>query len=200
MAQDSADEEITVEARIDAAETVLETVDELARRCVEQLTDSANGARPEACTEMMAAIDGEALAGYLAHCDELRLWRNAYIEDPPAAGPDSERDRQRLIGVERVCGEDVLRNRAEIVVDAYDAAFEAAFDALRERGERRPGELSMQRRLSELEFQSTLGGWRNELDVTNSNRRVRAETSQQFDQLEEELIRQQINRPRTYPF
>lgn len=181
-------QEITLEERIGAVESILRAVDEQARVCVERLAESANGVQPEECAGFLASVDGDVLAGYLEHCAELKQWRDAYVDNPPPAGPDSERDRQRLLGVERVCGEDALRRRTEFVV--------VAFEALNERSVRRAGGLSLQRRISELEYNSTLGGWRDEFDVTNSNRRVRGETLQQFDQLEEELIRQQINRPR----
>ena len=181
-------QEMTVEERIGAAESILRAVDEQARVCIEQLAEFANSVQPEECASFLDSIDGDVLAGYLKHCAELKQWRDTYVENPPPAGPDSERDRQRLVGVERVCGENALRQRTEFVT--------AAFDALNERLSRRASGLSLQRRISELEFRSTLGGWQNELDATNSNRRVRSETLQQFDQLEEELIRQQINRPR----
>ena len=180
--------ETTVEERIGAAESILRAVDAQARVCIGQLAESADSARPEECAGFLTSIDGDALAGYLDHCAELKQWRDAYIENPPPAGLDSERDRQRLVGVERVCGENALRRRTEFVA--------AAFDELNERRSRRSAALSPQRRIGELEFQSILGGWRNELDASNSNRRVRGETLQQFDQLEEELIRRQINRPR----
>ena len=181
-------QEMTVEERIGAAESILRGVDEQARVCIERLAESANAVQPEECASFLASIDGDVLTRYLEHCAELKQWRDAYVGNPPPAGPDSERDRQRLVGVERVCGEDALRQRTEFVV--------VAFEELNERTTRRAGGLSLQRRINELEFRSTLGGWQNELDVTNSNSRVRGETLQQFDQLEEELIRQQINRPR----
>ena len=188
----AAAQELTVEERIGAAESILQAVDEQARVCIEQLAESANSLQPEECASFLTSIDGDVLTGYLEHCAELKQWRDAYVENPPPAGPDSERDRQRLVGVERVCGENALRQRTEFVA--------AAFDELNERLSRRASGLSLQRRINELEFRSTLGGWQNELDVTNSNRRVRSETLQQFDQLEEELIRQQINRPRQGQF
>ncbi len=181
-------QEMTLEERIGAAESILEAVDEEARVCIERIAESLSSVQPEECASFLALIDGEVLAGYLEHCAELKEWRNAYVENPPAAGSNSERDRQRLVGVERVCGDEALRRRTEFVV--------VAFEALNERPARRAGGLSLQRRISELEFRSTLGGWQDDLDVTNSNTRVRGETLQQFDQLEEELIRQQINRPR----
>ena len=179
---------MTPEQRIGAAESVLQAVDEEARGCVEQLAASANAVRPEQCANFLASIDGEVLAGYLEQCAALKQWRDRYVDNPPPAGPDSERDRQRLVGIERVCGEDALHRRTEYVV--------IAFEELNERLARRAGGQSLQRRISELEFRSTVGGWRNELDVTDANRRVLDETLQQFDRLEEELIRQQINRPR----
>lgn len=181
-------QEMTVEERIESAETVLRAVDEQARVCIEQLAESTNSTQPEECVNFLASIDGEVLAGYLEQCASLKQWRDSYVDNPPPASSDSERDLQRLVGVERVCGEDALRRRTEFVV--------IAFEALNERPARPASGLSLQRRLTELEFRSTLGGWQNELDVSNSNRRVRSETLQQFDQLEEELIRQQINRPR----
>ncbi len=181
-------QETAPEARINAAESILQAVDEQARVCVEQLAGSAGAEQPEACADLLASIDGETLAGYLDHCAALKQWRDAYVENPPAAGPDSERDRLRLAGIERVCGEGALRRRTEFVV--------AAFETLEERRAARAGELSLRRRISEFEFRSTLGDWRNDLDVAGSNRRVRSETLRQFDQLEEELIRRQIDRQR----
>ena len=181
-------QEITLEERIGAAESILQSVDEQARVCIEQLAEPANAVQPDECASFLASIDGDVLAGYLEHCAELKRWRDTYVDNPPPAGPDTERDRQRLVGIERVCGENALRRRTEFVV--------VAFEELNEHSARRTGGISLQRRISEFEYNSTLGGWRNELDVTNSNRRIRNETSQQFDQLEEELIRQQINRPR----
>lgn len=181
-------QEMTLEERIGAAESILQAVDEQARVCIEQLEESSSSVQPEECASFLASVDGQVLAGYLEHCAELKEWRDAYVENPPAAGSNSERDRQRLVGVERVCGEDALRRRTEYVV--------IAFEELNERLSLRASGLSLQRRIGELEFRSTLGGWQSELDVTNSNTRVRSETLQQFDQLEEELIRQQINRPR----
>ena len=181
-------QEMTLKERIGAAESILQTVDEEARVCIERIAESSSSVQPEECASFLASIDGEVLAGYLEHCAELKEWRVAYVENPPPAGSNSERDRQRLVGIERVCGEDALRRRTEYVV--------IAFEELNERLSLRASGLSLQRRIGELEFRSTLGGWQSELDVTNSNTRVRGETLRQFDQLEEELIRQQINRPR----
>ena len=183
-----AQEAAAPEARIEAAEAVLRSLDEQARVCLERLAEADGAGRPGECTDFLASIDGEMLGGYLEHCAQLRQWREDYVGNPPPAGPDSERDRQRLIAVERVCGENALRQRTEFVA--------AAFEELDERRARRMTGLSLQRRLNEIEFQSSLGGWRSELETTDPNRRVRNETRQQFDQLEEELIRQQINRPR----
>ncbi len=181
--------EVVLEERVEAASALLRELDDRASACLGRLEESdPAAARPAECAAFLAAIDGEALGAYLEHCDELRRWRDSYVDNPPPAGPDSERDRQRLIAVERVCGEDALRRRTEFIA--------AAFDELNERRGGATAGPSLQRRLGEMEFQSTLGGWRSELDTTNPNRRIHNETLQQFDQLEEELIRQQINRPR----
>ena len=183
------EELVALEERVEAASAVLRELDEQASACLGRLGESEDAAeQPSECAAFLAAIDGETLGAYLEHCGELRRWRDDYVDNPPPAGSDSERDRQRLIAVERVCGEDALRRRTEFVA--------AAFNALNERRAGAAAGISLQRRLGELEFQSTLGGWRGELDTANPNRRVRDETLRQFDQLEEELIRQQINRPR----
>ncbi len=181
--------EVTIEERIAEAEQVLQMVDAQAEVCLAQLADTSDAGQPAACAELLAAIDGETLAGYLAHCNALKQWRDEYVENPPsaAAAAEGERDLQRLIGIERACGENALRRRARFVTEA--------FDAINSHRASRLNGLSLQRRLGEIEFQSTLGGWRNELDASSPNRRIHNETLRQFDQLEEELIRRQINRP-----
>ncbi len=182
--------EMAVGERIAEAERILQAVDAQAESCLAQLAETSDAGQPAACADFLAAIDGETLAGYLAHCDALKQWRDDYVENPPIVSMKGERDLQRLVGIERACGENALRRRTRFVAEA--------FDAINTRRASRLSGLSLQRRLGEIEFQSTLGGWQNELDATNSNRRIHNETLRQFDQLEEELIRRQINRPQPF--
>ncbi len=186
LAQESQPEE-----GIAAAAAILRAVDEQARVCLERLAESENSASPKECADFMASIDGEALGDYREHCAALREWRDNYVESPPPTGQDSGRDRrmlENLVGIERVCGENALRRRTEFIAQA--------FERLRPLSARPAGALSLRRRVSDLEFNSSLDGWRSELLPIDSNRRVRGETLRGFDQLELELIRRQLDRPR----
>lgn len=183
-------QEVAIEERIAEAEQVLRMLDAQAGGCLAQLADTSDAGQSAMCADFLAAIDGENLAGYLAHCDALKQWRDDYVENPPAAATEGERDLQRLIGIERTCGENALRRRTRFVAEA--------FDAISTRRASRLNGLSLQRRLGGIDFQSSLRGWRNELNATTPNHRIHNETLRQFDQLEEELIRQQINRPQPF--
>ena len=182
--------EATLQQRIDAASAALTELDDKALACREALDSTTTGEAQARCGDFLQAVDGEVLAGYLAHCDALKVWREQFITSATDTADRTEQNLQLMIGVELVCGENALRRRTQYVA--------ATFTLLRDgRTQDRPVTAALSRRLAELEFEASLNSERRSLRDSILRQRSRSllENQRQWDDLENELIRQQIRNP-----
>lgn len=191
-------QEISLQERLDASATALKTLDSSAQSCQSGLNSSATSEAKQTCDDFLAAIDGELLANYLSNCSELKSWRDDYVTATQAGSANSSTDNETtseedamflrlLIGIEFNCGENALQKRTQFVVDTF---------ALLQDGQirnQRAGS-TVRQRLTELEFNSVSNqerrALRNSVQQQQSTRSQ--ETQRQFDNLQNELIRQKI--------
>ena len=179
----------TLQSRIDAATQTLIDLDKLAQSCLESTERDSDGNQD--CNSFLAAIDGSLLASYLDHCQNLKTWRDDYVGQSHSAGLDNEQDPtalQTLIGIEYACGENALQKRTQYVSEVFALV----------NSNNRPNQGSSAnalRRIAEFEYGAASDNERRRLLQSmqlEQSRRLQ-ETQTQFDKLETELIRQQIN-------
>ena len=150
------------------------------------------------CNYFLASLDGEVLANYLSNCSELKSWRDDYIaasqsnsanssDDNDTTSEEDATNLQLLISIEFNCGENALQKRTQYVVDTFTLLQDGQI-----RNQR--ADSAMRRRLTELEFNSVLNQERSALrnSVQQQQSTRSQETQRQFDNLQNELIRQQI--------
>ena len=184
---------ITLQSRIDSATQTLVDLDALARSCLES-TEKDSGADTESgssCVSFLAAIDGQVLAGYLDHCQNLKAWRDDYVTQTHGTGISLEQDPtvlQTLVGIEYACGENALQKRTVFVAEVFALVRNSSRT-------NHPGNNNALRRIAEFEFNATADNERRLLlqSLQQQHSRRLQETQNQFDKLETELIRQQIN-------
>jgi hypothetical protein len=144
------------------------------------------------CDEFMRAIDGEFLAAYLEDCSALKAWRDTFIEQSEAVATAQETAEalELMIAIEASCGENALQKRTTYVVDAFNTLAKGALL-------NRSVTQTFAVRLSELEQQTRIDRERRALkDAIDSQREQRERATQnQIRNIENELIRQQINNP-----
>lgn len=182
-----------LQIHVDAAITALLELDSLANTCLNALDDNApdvNAQQP--CTDFLNGVDGDLLAGYLDHCAVLQTWREQYVvravtSDQTPISPVT--DLQLLTGVDYACSDDALLLRTNHVVNA--------FSRLQTNGTANRQNASLQRRLGELQFESTLSAERQSLLNVLQQQQVQRQhqSDRQMRQLENELIRQQRQLP-----
>lgn len=74
-------QDATLQSHIHGAVGVLQQLDTLASACLtglQQTPATATNPNPN-CAQFIAAIDGELLAQYIAHCEVLAAWRASYV-------------------------------------------------------------------------------------------------------------------------
>jgi len=137
------------------------------------------------------------LASYIDHCAALKNWRDEFVSVAGAADIDLEEDSsmlQLMIGVEFNCGEGALRKRTQFVFGAFIQLEEQTqlIDPVRSH----LVDTDFARRLAEQKFEAANAQYRRQLLDTyqEQNRRIELETRRLSNRLENELIRQQINR------
>ena len=192
-------QEIDFQNSIDTSSEALITLDLKANDCLQAL-DSND--KPQAtCNDFLSSLDGELISGYLEQCSLLKDWRDDYIDQSVASPPnadngDNDEMLRRLIAIEYTCGENSLRSRTQFVVIAFNRLrSNSAISAS-------PGTsaTTISRQLNENRFNSLENRERERLqDAMRSQQdRSQRESNQQFNDLANELIRQQIqnsNRP-----
>ena len=191
-------QEINFQNSIDSAAEALILLDVKASDCITALDA---GADPQLlCEDFMAAIDGELMAGYLEHCRELKAWRDDYVDQTVTSDIDSdsagiEEMLRRLVAIEYSCGENTVTERTQFVAVAFNrlrsnsASTISGADAA-----------AIEKQLSENRFDALDQSERQRLldAMQNQQRRSALESERQFNDLENELLRQQIrnaNRP-----
>lgn len=177
-------------ARIEQSTALLQQLDSKAGACLTafEANEEVAGLR---CREFLAAVDGELLASYVSNCQLLKEWRDEFVNDAlsnPANLENSAENLQLMVGIEYTCGEGAMQKRTTYVSSAF---------TLLTGGQSSNSQVSAEinQRLAELKFDQTLNNERRLLqNAINQQQSIRLqETQEQFNNLENELIRQQIN-------
>lgn len=185
LAQDS-----NLEQHVEQASVALVELDNKAEACLTGLNSATALEAKQSCDEFMQAIDGELLAGYLTHCDALKIWREEFVSDSrevEVSAEESAEMLQLLVGVEFACGEGALQKRTQFVISAFSLLQDDQIPSQR-------ANAALTRRLAEMKFEATLNNERRLLQnsVLQQQARRELETQRQINDLENELIRQQI--------
>ena len=184
-------QEPSLESRIESVKSILKELDTSAANCLKELKDSGSENQIQ-CVGFMTDIDGRPTADLVSHCDVLKTWRDDYVEDPTYSGETTKTNLKRMRDIEYFCGENFLQKHATNVV--------AAFESITEQYRQEFSNLSIERRLSEMQFIDTLDRERALLQesMLQQNHRQQSEANLRRNEIERELIRQRIN-PTTYP-
>jgi len=192
-------QEIDFQNSIDTSSEALVTLDLKASDCLQALDSNDNSQVP--CNDFLSSLDGELMSGYLEQCSLLKDWRDDYIDQSVASQLNADNGNndemlRRLVAIEYTCGENSLRSRTQFVVVAFNRLRSSSANSAS------PGisAATISRQLYENRFDALENRERERLqDAMRSQQdRSQRETSQQFNDLENELIRQQIqnsNRP-----
>ena len=188
LAQSSASPDIN--NRITHAKQVLEDLDDKALTCLSSFNLNLGEAAALLCDEFMRAIDGEVLASYLEDCSAAKAWREAFIaqnlEASTALEPGEAQELKTAI--DTYCDKGALQNQTSYVVTAFNTLARGTLlnQAATQSFERRLAELEQQRRIERerLALQRAIDSQRQQREQATEN---------QFRDIENELIRQQIN-------
>jgi len=120
------DPAIDLDTQITAAKSYLMRLDESARLCLVDSSDS------EACKEFRESISTAQLSIYQALCEPLVIWREQLVSNNAASHDENgaQLTLTRLLDVEFACGNKALINRTQYVAQAYAAI---------QNGSRQPG-------------------------------------------------------------
>jgi predicted protein tyrosine phosphatase len=177
---------------IDTSSEALIALDVKASDCLAALDSDENS--QAVCDDFIKAVDGELMANYLEQCRTLKHWRDEYVNQTVAANLNSdavnnEEMLRRLVSIEFTCGENTLRSRTQFVFSAFN----------RLRGESAANAIGanttfISRQISNNRFNALENGERQRLQnaLQNQQNRSLRESERQFNDLENELIRQQI--------
>lgn len=190
----SSAQEIDFQKSIDSTSEALIALDVKASDCLAAL--DAGQDSEAVCDDFISAIDGELMANYLEQCRTLKDWRDSYVDQTVTADLDSDTENneemlRRLVAIEFTCGENTLRSRTQFVFSAFDrlrsgSATNAANSA------------SINQQISNDRFNALDTSERQRLQnaLQNQQNRSQRESERQFNDLENELIRQQIQNSR----
>ena len=178
-------QEISLENRIDLIKTKLSTLDTSAAECIDQLNSRSKN--ESKCVDFMAHIDGQTTTDLISNCNVARSWREDYAENSISSNESAETNLQRMRDVEFFCGENFLQKRTTYV--------SAAFELLTDKQSQAFSNLSISRRISELQFINVQDKERRSLQESMllQNQRQQSENDNRRNELQRELIRQQIN-------
>ena len=178
-------QEISLENRIDLIKTALSTLDTSAAECIDQLNSRPKN--KSKCVDFMAHIDGQTTTDLISNCNAVRSWREDYVENTITSNTSAETTLQRMRDVEFFCGENFLQKRTTYV--------SAAFELLNDKQSHAFSNLSISRRISELQFINVQDRERRSLQESMllQNQRQQSENDNRRNELQRELIRQQIN-------
>ena len=178
-------QEISLENRIDLIKTTLSTLDTSAAECINQLNSRSKN--ESKCVDFMAHIDGQTTTDLISNCNVARSWREEYVENSISSNESAETNLQRMRDVEFFCGENFLQKRTTYV--------SAAFELLTDKQSPAFSNLSISRRISELQFINVQDKERRSLreSMLLQNQRQQSENDNRRNEIQRELIRQQIN-------
>mgnify|MGYP006156473183 CR=1 FL=1 len=196
LSSHSSAQEIDFQKSIDSTSEALIHLDVLANDCLTTLDSMENS--PTACDGFINAIDGKLMANYIEQCRTLKNWRDEYVEQTVAANLDSDTENnaemlRRLVAIEFTCGENTLRSRTQFVFTAFNRLRDAS--AANSIGTNTDTS-TISRQLSESRFNALENSERQRLQnaLQNQQNRSLRESEQQFNKLENELIRQQMKK------
>lgn len=184
-----------MQAHVDGAVSLLEQLDALAGTCKTALQqpDETVAATVAAtpCSQFLAAIDGELLAQYLAHCRVLKEWKAQYVTAAFNADQTlitADTALQLLVGTDYACGENALQQRTEFVTSTFALIQPGAGISQRQNNQ-------VELRLKELQFDATLSAERSLLQNSVEQQELQRvqESARQMRQLELENLRQQLD-------
>jgi predicted protein tyrosine phosphatase len=188
----SSAQESDFQKSIDSSNEALIVLDLKASNCLTAMDSDENS--QAVCSDFIKAVDGELMANYLEQCRTLKHWRDEYVNQAVAANLNSdavnnEEMLRRLVSIEFTCGENTLRSRTQFVFSAFN----------RLRGESAANAIGanttfISRQISNNQFIELENGERRRLQNALQNQKNRSlrESERQFNELENELIRQQI--------
>ena len=188
----SSAQESDFQKNIDSSNEALITLDVKASDCLTAMDSDENAL--VVCDDFIKAVDGELMANYLEQCRTLNHWRDEYVSQAVAANLNSdavnnEEMLRRLVSIEFTCGENALRSRTQFVFSAFN----------RLRGESAANAIGasttfISRQISNNRFNVLENGERRRLQnaLQNQQNRSLRESELQFNDLKNELIRQQI--------
>lgn len=189
----SSAQEIDFQKSIDSTSEALIVLDVKASDCLAAL-DSDESSQA-VCDDFIKAIDGDLMANYLAQCRALKNWRDEYVDQTVASDLDSTTENneemlRRLVSIEFTCGENTMRSRTQFVFTAFNRLRSSSAAS----GVSGASTTTISRQLSEGRFNALENGERQRLQnaLQNQQNRSLRESERQFNDLENELIRQQI--------
>ena len=189
-AQQATQESVDYQAHIDAATLRLQELDTQAGACLSAFESNSTDSATVRCKEFLGAVDGDGLASYLASCEILKQWREDFVlaaQRSNTDDPGSDADLRLMVGIEFTCGEGALQKRTQFVTTAFNLLVGY-------QGSTQQISTDIARRLAELRFETTLSNERRLLqDAIRRQQSDRLlQNERQFDALEKEIIRQQI--------
>jgi hypothetical protein len=147
------------------------------------------------CDDFIKAIDGELMASYLEQCRTLKDWRDEYVDQAVTSDLDVDTENnaemlRRLVTIEFTCGENTLRSRTQFVFSAFNRLRSESAAS----GVSGPNTTLINRQISNGRFNALENSERQRLQNALQNQQIRSlrESERQFNDLENELIRQQI--------
>ena len=192
-------QEIDFQNSIDKSSEALVTLDLKASDCLQALDSNDKPQAP--CNDFLNSLDGELMSGYLEQCSLLKGWRDDHIDQSLASRPNTGSGNnyemlRRLVAIQYTCGENSLRSRTQFVVVAFNRLSSNSANS----ASSVTSAATISRQLYENRFNALENRERERLQdaIRSQQDRSQRETNQQFNDLENELIRQQIqnsNRP-----
>jgi hypothetical protein len=185
-----AQQRVDFQTQLDTANAELEQLDSRAGACLAAFETESTESATVSCKLFLAALDGAELANYLASCALLKQWRDDFVataQQPDDRDQDDAGNLRLMVGIEYSCGEGALQKRTEFVSSAFNLLY----------GDQSLSQQSgaaLSRRLAELRFETTRNNQRRLLqDSIEQQQSIRLrQTERQFDDLEKEIIRLQI--------
>ncbi|PCI79781.1 MAG: hypothetical protein COB20_04135 [SAR86 cluster bacterium] len=175
---------------IDSTSEALIALDLKASDCLAAFESDEN--TQAVCDDFINALDGELMANYLEQCRTLKSWRDEYVDQAVTSDLDSdtannEEMLRRLVSIEFTCGENTLRSRTQFVFSAFNRLRSGS-------ATNGAGTATLSRQISNDRFNALENAERQRLQNALQNQRNRSlrESERQFNDLENELIRQQI--------
>jgi hypothetical protein len=180
----------SINNRITHAKQVLAELDDKALTCMSSFNLNLGEAAALLCDEFMRAIDGELLASYLEDCSAANTWRDALVAQNLEANTALQTGAARglKLAIETYCDKGALQQQTTYVTTAFNTLVKGTLlnQAVTQ---------SFELRLSELEQQIFIDREKRALQRAIETQRLQREqaTQNQFRDIENELIRQQIN-------